>query len=56
MRAILLNGEDMLARCREADAVALKDNLRKLNERMYDTRNKAERRKVRGMGGGGFLF
>ena len=46
-RALLLNGEDMLARCRDEDAVALKENLSRLQTKMYDTRNKSERRKVR---------
>ena len=47
VQALLLNGEDMLSRCREGDARQLRDNLRKLNEKMYDTREKAERKRVR---------
>ena len=46
MQAILLNGEDMLARCREQDAVQLREDLKKLRIRMKDTRGKAEKRKV----------
>ena len=46
VKAILLNGEDMVARCRQEDTVLLRDNLQKLNTRRYDARQKAERRKV----------
>ena len=46
VQAILLNGEDMLARCREQDAVQLREDLKKLRIRMRDTRGKAEKRKV----------
>ena len=46
VQALLLNGEDMLARCREGESRQLRDNLKKLNERMYDTREKAERKRV----------
>ena len=46
VQAILLNGEDMLARCREQDAVQLREDLKKLRIRMKDTRGKAEKRKV----------
>ena len=46
MKAILLNGEDMLARCREADTQQLREDLGRLRTRMYDTRSKADRRKV----------
>ena len=42
----MLNGEDMLARCREGDAVQLKDNLEKLTQCMFETRHKVERKKV----------
>ena len=47
MQAILLNGEDMLARSREQDAVQLREDLKKLAAKARDTRAKAERRKVR---------
>ena len=47
MKAILLNGEDMLARCREGDTEQLREDLGRLRTRMYDTRSKADRRKVR---------
>ena len=46
VKAMLLNGEDMVARCREEDTILMRDNLQKLGKRMYDTRQKAERRKV----------
>lgn len=46
VQAILLNGEDMLARCREQDAVQLREDLKKLRQRLRDTKGKAERRKV----------
>ena len=47
VQAILLNGEDMLARSREQDAVQLREDLKKLASKARDTRAKAERRKVR---------
>ena len=43
--ALLLNGEDMLARCGDGQARQLRNNLDKLKEKMYDTREKAERRR-----------
>ena len=43
--ALLINGEDMLARCGEGPARQLKNNLEKLKEKMYDTREKAERKR-----------
>jgi len=46
VRALLLNGEDMLARCRERDTEQLREDLERLRTRMYDTRSKADRRKV----------
>lgn len=48
VKAILLSGEDMVARCHENDAKQLTEGLNRLRARMYDTRNKAERRKVCG--------
>ncbi|ELT90303.1 hypothetical protein CAPTEDRAFT_205084 [Capitella teleta] len=45
VKTLLLNGEDMLARCREDDGRQLRENLRKLQTRCYDTRNKAEKRR-----------
>ncbi len=43
--ALLINGEDMLARCGEGQARSLKASLEKLKEKMYDTREKAERKR-----------
>ena len=43
--ALLINGEDMLARCGDGQARQLRNNLDKLKEKMYDTREKAERRR-----------
>ena len=43
--ALLINGEDMLARCGDGQARALRKNLDKLKEKMYDTREKAERKR-----------
>ena len=43
--ALLINGEDMLARCGEGQARQLKNNLDKLKEKMFDTREKAERKR-----------
>ncbi len=45
-QALLLNGEDMLARCRGEEARQLRDNLQKMKEKAYDTREKAERKRV----------
>ncbi len=44
-QALLINGEDMLARCGDGQARQLKNNLDKLKERMDDTREKAERKR-----------
>lgn len=44
--ALLINGEDMLARCREGEADQLALDLEKLKEKTYDTREKAERKRV----------
>ena len=46
VQALLLNGEDMIARCRDGDARQLSENLRKLHERVTDTMGKAARKKV----------
>ena len=46
VQALLLNGEDMLARCRGEEARQLRDNLEKLKEKAYDTREKADRKRV----------
>ena len=44
--ALLINGEDMLVRCGEGQARQLRSNLDKLKEKMYDTREKAERKRL----------
>ena len=46
VQALLINGEDMIARCRDGDARQLSENLRKLHERVTDTVGKAARKKV----------
>ena len=47
MKAIMLNGEDMLVRCRDKDAKQLKAKLSQLQERLAETIQRAEKRKVR---------
>ncbi len=42
MKALLLNGEDIIARCRDGDAVQLRVNLNKLQDRMYETREQGK--------------
>ena len=46
VRAIMLNGEDMLVRCREKDAKQLQAKLDYLQDRLKETRHRAEKRKV----------
>ena len=45
--AILLNGEDMLSRCQEGDTTQLRENLAKLRSKIDDTRQKADKKKVK---------
>ena len=47
VQTILLNGEDMLARCREQDAVHLREDLKRLDRKAQEARARAERRKVK---------
>ena len=47
MNTLLLNGEDMIARCnREGDARHMRESLNKLKDRWTDTTRKAKQRKV----------
>ena len=47
VQLLLLNGEDMLARCGMNEARHLLEGLGKLKERMQETKRKADRKKVR---------
>ena len=42
----MLNGEDMIARCREKDAQRLRAKLSLLQEKLTETKAKADKRKV----------
>jgi len=43
---LMLNGEDMIARCREKDALRLKAKLVLLQEKLSETKARADKRKV----------
>ncbi|CAH1789990.1 unnamed protein product, partial [Owenia fusiformis] len=45
VKMLLLNGEDMLARCRERDTSQLRDSLSKLKRKWHNTKTKAKAKK-----------
>ncbi|CAE1316032.1 DST [Acanthosepion pharaonis] len=45
VKSLLLNGQDMIDRCRPEDVRQLSEKLRKLKDRWYETKNRALRRR-----------
>ncbi|CAD5120159.1 DgyrCDS8736 [Dimorphilus gyrociliatus] len=47
VEAILLRGSDILDRCNKKDGKQIKESMNRLRKSMYDTRDKAERRRIK---------